>query len=151
MGLGFDFSESLSGTFYLHASSTVDRAMNLRLRVVVDGLRQFARDRLATATGTIEAEGLVPHGSVSGTVGLRLFNEKRVVYDLYFDRYRLRGQRELFVYDPIDSLTVLGASLYERETEIGRAILRFDPRSELPATLRSIRPRVRGLPPSRGR
>lgn len=146
MGLGFHFAESLSGTYYLHADSVHDRAMNLSLRLGVDGIRQFARDRLATAEGTIEVEGITDRAPVTGTVGMRLLDQKRVIYDLAFDRYRLRGQREFFVYDAIDSLTVLGASLYdEADVEIGRAMLRFDPRSELPAMLKSFRPHVFGL------
>ncbi len=152
MGLGFGFAESLSGSYYLHEDTVSDLAISLTLRVEVDGLRQFARDRVAKAEGFIDVEGITEHAQVTGTVGMRLLDQKRVTYDLAFDRYRLRGQREFFVYDAIDSLTVLGASLYDSDdVEIGRAMLRFDPRNELPAMLKSFRPRVRGLLPSRGR
>lgn len=143
MGLGFDFEESLSGTYYLHDDQTNDRAITIALRIGVDGLRQFARDRLAFAQGTIDVEGLAPTTTTTGSVGMRLFDQKRVTYDLHFGRYRLRGQREFFLYDAFDSLTVLAASLYdEQDVEIGRALLRFDPRSDLPKTLKSFRPRL---------
>lgn len=155
MGLGFSLSESLSGSYYLLDEPLRDRAMAITLTLSVDGLRQFVRDRRLLAEGTIAAEGLATSGqAISGSLAWKLFDEKRVPYDLAFAAddgrvLRLRGQRDFFVYDAVDSLTVLPASLYdEANVEIGRAMLRFDARSELPHLLRSFRPRVRLL--SRG-
>lgn len=155
MGLGFQLSESLSGTYYLLDEALHDRAMSITLELAVDGLRQFARDRRIVAEGRIVADGLAADGRpISGTVTWRLFDEKRVPYDLSFVGadgrvLRLRGQRDFFVYDAVDSLTVLHASLYDdADREIGRATLRFDARSELPHLLKSFRPRLRML--SRG-
>lgn len=152
MGLGFELSESMSGSYYRLDDPLRDRAVSISLRLEVDGLRRFARERKVLAEGTIVAEGLAEHGRpIDGTIAWKLFADKRVPYDLAFGgddgrAYRLRGQREFFMRDALDSLTILPASLYdEAGAEIGRATLRFDLRAELPLLLKSFRPRVRLL------
>jgi hypothetical protein len=148
--LGFELSESFSGTYYRLDDPVRDWAIRLTLQIAVDGVRRFVRERKARADGTVVADGLAADGrAVRGTVTMRLLDEKRIPYDLTFtgddgQTYHLRGQRDFFVHDAVDSLTILPASLYDAGgVEIGRATLRFDPRTELPKTLRSFRPRVR--------
>jgi len=150
MGLGFELSESASGSYYRLDEPMRDRAIRISLRLEVDGLRRFARDRKLLAEGTVVAEGLAEQGKpLSGTLAWKLFDEKRVPYDLAFEGddgkvYRLRGQRDFEVHDVVDSLTILPASLYDESgEEIARATLRFDPRQELPQLFKSFRPRVR--------
>jgi hypothetical protein len=152
MGLGFELAESFSGTYYRLDDPMRDCAMRLTLRVSVDGMRRFVRERKAKAEGTLFAEGLAegPAGrALRGALSMKLLDEKRIPYDLAFmgddgGTYRLRGQRDFFMHDAVDSLTILPASLYDAQgAEIGRAVLRFDPRTELPKMLRSFRPRLR--------
>lgn len=148
--LGFELSESLSGSYYLLDAPLVDRAIRFSVRLGVDGLRAFLREKRVGARGVLFAEGLAEGGgegvAAEGAVTVRLFEERRIPYDLSFDaddgrRLRLRGQRDFFVHDMVDSLTMLPASLYDDTgREIGRATLRFDARRELPLTLRSLRP-----------
>jgi hypothetical protein len=153
MAFGFELSESLSGSWYRLDDPTTDRAIRYTLKLGVAGLRRFMKERKLEAKGTIFIEGLA-EGEVDegrplfGTIVWRLIDEKRVPYDLELQgddgkHYRLRGQRDFFLHDAVDSLTILPASIYdEAGTEIGRATLRFDPRTELPKSLKSIRPRL---------
>jgi hypothetical protein len=153
MGLGFELQESFSGSYYRLDQPLLDHAIRMSLRLGVDGMRRFLRERKVVAEGTVFAECLAerePDGvPLKGTLTMKLFDEKRIPYDLTFEgddghTYRLRGQRDFFVHDAIDSLTILPASLYDESgTELGRAMLRFDPKTELPALVRSFRPRVR--------
>lgn len=154
MALGFELSESFSGSYYRLDQPLSDRAIRISLRWGVDGLRRFLRDRKVSALGTIWAEGLAERGGAEGvplygSVTMRLFDEKRVPYDLGFEAddgatWRIRGQRDFFMHDAVDSLTILPLSLYDSTgAETARAVLRFDPKTELPKTLRSFRPRVR--------
>jgi hypothetical protein len=150
MGLGFELTESFTGTFHLFEDPMRDLPIELSLRLGVDGLRRFLRQRRISVAGTIRADGLAASGKpVHGTASMRLFDERRLPYDLSFEgddgaRYHVRGQRDFFVHDALESLTVLPASLYDDAgDEIGRATLRFDPRTELGTTVRSFRPRVR--------
>ncbi len=153
MGVGFRLSENLSGSYYLLDAPLVDHALRISLKLGVDGMRRFLRERAIDARGTVFAERLAardPVGvQVRGTLSMKLFDEKRIPYDLAFTgddgrTYRLRGQRDFFVHDAVDSLTVLPASLYDDAgREIGRAVLRFDPKTELAPLLKSFRPHVR--------
>jgi len=153
MGLGFELRESFSGSYYRLDEPLRDHAMRISLRLGVDGMRRFLRQRKVDATGAIFAEQLAaraPDGvPLEGSLTMKLFDEKRIPYDLSFDgddgrKYRLRGQRDFFMHDAIDSLTILPASLYDDGgVEIGRAMLRFDPKTELAPFVKSFRPRVR--------
>jgi hypothetical protein len=153
MGLGFELRESFSGSYYRLDEPLLDHAMRISLRLGVDGMRRFLRERKVVAEGTVFAEGIAerePDGvRLEGTLTMKLFDEKRIPYDLSFEgddgrTYRLRGQRDFFMHDAVDSLTILPASLYDDAgIETGRALLRFDPKTELPALMRSFRPRVR--------
>jgi len=153
MGFGFEMTESFSGSYYRLDEPLRDHAMRISLRLGVDGMRRFLRERKVDAAGTIFAEQLAarePEGvPLYGTLTMKLFDEKRIPYDLAFEgddgrTWRLRGQRDFFVHDAVDSLTILPASLYDDAgVEAGRALLRFDPKTELPALVRSFRPRVR--------
>jgi hypothetical protein len=153
MGFGFELRESFSGSYYRLEEPLRDHAMRISLRLGVDGMRRFLRERKVDASGTIFAEKLAERAaegvSLYGTLTMKLFDEKRIPYDLAFEgddgrTWRLRGQRDFFMHDAVDSLTILPASLYDDAgREAGRALLRFDPKTELPALVRSFRPRVR--------
>ncbi len=150
---GFELQESFSGSYYRLDEPLRDHSLRVDLRLGVDGIRRFLRDRTVEVTGRLFAETLAERtaGGVPlfGTLAMRLFDEKRIPYDLSFegdDRriYRLRGQRDFFVHDVVDSLTILPASVYDDGgVERARAVLRFDPKTELGALVRSFRPRVR--------
>lgn len=164
MGFGFELQESFSGSYYRLDDPLRDHAMRFSLRLGVSGLRRFFKERKVAAVGTVFAERLAeraPEGvPLEGSLTIKLFDERRIPYDLSFEgddgrRYRLRGQRDFFVHDAIDSLTMLPASLYDQTSdhagsdgagdpgiEMGRAILRFDPKTQLPALMRSFRPRM---------
>jgi hypothetical protein len=153
MGLGFEMKESFSGSYYRLDEPLRDHAIRISLRLGVDGMRRFLRQRKVIAEGTVFAEALAardPNGvPLRGTLTMKLFDEKRIPYDLTFEgddgrTYRLRGQRDFFMHDAVDSLTMLPVSLFDdADVEIGRALLRFDPKTELPILVKSFRPRVR--------
>jgi hypothetical protein len=155
MGLGFDLAERITGTYYRLDDPLVERALRIVLRLSVDGVTRFLRERRIEAEGMIFADGLTTRRAggapIRGVLEWKLLDQKRVTYDLAFDgddgtRYRLRGQRDLFLYDFMGSLGVLPATLFDSSTtddvEVARATLRFDPRFELPALLKSFRPRL---------
>lgn len=153
MGLGFEMKESFSGSYYRLDEPLLDHGMQITLNLGVDGMRRFFRERKVVAEGRVFAEKLAerePNGvPLWGTLTMKLFDEKRIPYDLTFEgddrrTYRLRGQRDFFVHDAVDSLTILPVSLFDdANLELGRAVLRFDPKTELPTLVKSFRPRVR--------
>lgn len=151
MGLGFELSESMTGKYHRFDDPFSDKTVRATLRLEVDGLRRFARERRIRVQGVIVAEGLVDGAGseVQGEIAWKLLDEYRVPYSLTFRgddgrTYHLRGQRDFFMHNVIGSLTTMSMSLYDEDSrEIGRAVVHFEPKMELPALLRSFRPRIR--------
>jgi hypothetical protein len=151
MGLGFELTESVTGTFHRFDRPFEDHRLRIKLRLGVDGLRRFARERQIQVSGFIFAAGLSENGGVGreveGTVTWKLLDQNRVPYVLRFlgddeRTYHLRGQRDFFVQNAVLSMTTMAASLYDDGgAEIGRAMLHFEPKMELLALVRSFRPR----------
>ncbi len=146
--LGFEVQESINGTWHSFEEPLVDRRVRAKMKLTVDGLRRFALARTIEIDGRIHAEGLAEDRPLRGTVKWRLLDENRVPYALEFDGddgrlYHIRGQRDFFVHNAIGSLTTMFASVYdEDDLEIGRATLHFEPKLELPALLKTFRPRL---------
>ena len=53
MGVGFELSERITGTYYRLDDPFSERSIRIALRLRVDGIRKFARGR------TVEAEGMI--------------------------------------------------------------------------------------------
>jgi hypothetical protein len=145
---GFELAESMTGSWHSFDAPLDDRPVRMKLRLTVDGLRKFALERSIKVEGTIWADGLATERSVSGDIKWRLLDENRVPYRLEFDGddgrlYRIQGQRDFFVYNAIESLTTMYASLYHEDGhEMGRTTLHFEPKVELPALIRTFRPKL---------
>jgi hypothetical protein len=148
MGLGFSFHETMSGSYHLLGAPLVERAISFTLDARVEGLRQFLRDKLAKIEGEVIVEGFADRRPLEGTLALKLLGERRLAYSFNFrandgNEYRLHGQKDVTMIALVDTMTTLPASLYDMTgKEIGRAVLRFDVRSDLVAFLRSWRPRL---------
>jgi hypothetical protein len=148
MGLGFSFEETMSGSYYLLDAPLAERAISFSIGARVDGMRQFLRDKTARIEGHVSVEGLAERCPLSGTLGLKLFAERRLPYLFTFrgddgHEYRLQGQKDVTMIALLDTLTTLPASLYDAAgREIGRSVLRFDARQDLTRFLRSWKPRI---------
>jgi hypothetical protein len=147
---GFGFSERMSGSWWRLAAPTDERAIAFRIRARAADVRRFARDKTWELRGTIDAEGLAAGRPLEGTLAFRLFDEKRLPYRVRFvgddgRRYELSGQKEWNGLAPLDSMTLLPASVYDdRDQEMGRATLRFDLRSDWAQWMKSFRLTFRG-------
>jgi len=148
MNLGFSFEETMSGTYHLLDSPLVERAIAFSIGARVKGLRKFLRDRNARIEGDVEIEGFAEKRPIEGTLGLKLLDERRLVYDFTFRAddghdYRFHGQKDVTAVGLYDTMTTLPASLYDRTgREIGRAVLRFDVHRHMRSFLRSWRLRA---------
>ena len=143
--LGFGFEETMSGTWHLLASPLQDRAITFSIGARVLGIRQFLSDRNARIEGDLEIEGFADKRTLTGTLGLKLLDERRLVYDFTFRandgrEYRFHGQKDVTLVGLYDTMTTLPASLYDSDgREIGRAVLRFDVRRDMRSFLKSWR------------
>jgi hypothetical protein len=135
----------MSGNYWRLDAPTDERAIAFTIEAYARSVVELARSKTLQVTGTIEAERLAAGRALEGTVCFKLLSERRMPYRLSFlgddgRRYELTGQREWSGLRPIDSMTILLATLYATGgDEIGRATLRFDVRADLSPWLRSFR------------
>jgi hypothetical protein len=143
MRVGFQFRETMTGTYHMLASPLDERAISFTIGARVEGIRRFIKDKLASIEGEVHVEGFADRRPLRGTLALKLLDERRLPYDFTFtgndDRpYRFRGQKDVALTALADSMTVLPASLYDEDGhEIGRATLRFDVRGDLMKFIKS--------------
>jgi hypothetical protein len=142
---GFSFRETMSGSYWRLDAPAEERAISFTIDARARDLRRFARDRTWHITGSVDAEGLASRRPLDGTLAFRLVDERRLPYRFDFvgddgQRYELSGQKEWSGLAPIESMTLLPASLYDQHgDEFARATLRFDARADLGRWLKSFR------------
>jgi hypothetical protein len=145
---GFSFRETMSGSYWRLDAPTDERAIAFEIEAHAHDLRQFARNKSWRIAGTIDAEGLASRKPLDGTLAFKLLDERRLPYRFTFvgddgRGYELSGQKEWSGLSPIESMTLLPASLYdERGEELARATLRFDLRSDWGRWMKSFRLRL---------
>jgi hypothetical protein len=142
---GFSFRETMSGSYWRLDAPTDERAISFTLHARAHDIAEFARHKTWTIRGTIDAEGLATGRPLEGTLVFKLLEDRRLPYRFAFAgddgaRYELSGQKEWSGLSPIDSMTLLPASLYDDHgEEFSRATLRFDLRSDWARWMKSFR------------
>jgi hypothetical protein len=145
MRLGFSFRQTLSGSYWLLEAPVDERAIAFTMDARAADVRGFVRHKTWRITGTIDAERMASARPLEGTVVFGLLEERRISYRFAFsgedgNRYELTGQEEWNGFSPIESLTLLPASLYDDHgEEIARGILRFDLKADWATWVRSFR------------
>jgi hypothetical protein len=145
---GFQFKETMSGSYHLLSDPTDERPFAFSIVVVAKDLRRFAKDKMCEIDGEVRAEKLAEHRPLKGTLGLKLLDERRLPYRFTFtgddgQTYELRGQKDWLPIAPVKTMTVLPASLYdEAGAEVARCALRFDLKNDLSKLVRSFRLRL---------
>lgn len=142
----------MSGSYWLLDSPTDERALSVTLKASTRDLGEFVRKRTWLLEGTIEAERLASQRDLEGTLIFALIDERRIPYRIAFRgddgrKYELTGQKEWSGFAPIESMTLLPATLLdERGGELGRATLRFDLRADWADWMKSFRLRLGNSP-----
>jgi hypothetical protein len=142
---GLSFTEVLSGHYWRLDAPVDERAMRLELRGTIPDPAVFLRDKTLLLRGTIDAEQLASAQKIEGTVHFKLLAERRIPYRCTFrgddgKRYELFGDKEWNGLAPLESITLLAASLYDESgEEMARATLRFDLRADWSRWLASAR------------
>jgi hypothetical protein len=142
------FREKMSGSYWLLDAPTEERALTLDFEARVASVADLVKTRTWALAGTIGAEGLARRGELEGTLRFALIEEQRVPYRFAFRgddgrRYELSGQKEWTGLAPLVSMTLLPATLIDdRGTELARATLRFDLRTDGLEWMKSFRLRL---------
>ena|SRR6185312_1411222 len=143
--LSASYRERMTGNYWLLDAPTDERALTLKFEARAPDLSELVRTRTWLLSGTIDAERFATASAVDGTVSYALWDERRVPYRFAFRgddgrRYELLGQKEWTPLAPLDSFSLLPATLLdERGEELARATLRFDIRADIGDWIRSLR------------
>lgn len=145
MAIGFEFHETMSGSYRLAGSAERDRAMSFTIRARVHSVLRFLRDRLAEIEGEVDLEGYADHRAMRGTLEIDPLLGKKLVYAFAFEdndgqKRRFVGKKSVELLHLLETMTTLpGAILDDGGHTLGSAMLRFDARSDLVKWLRSFR------------
>jgi hypothetical protein len=143
---GFEFHETMAGSYRLGDDSPADRPMSFTIRARSGSLWAFLRKPEVAIEGEVDAEGFADHRHLRGTLGMDAVRTGALPYAFEFTandgrRYVFEGKKTLSATRLAESMTVLpGAIKDDRGAEVGRALLRFDLRSDLLKFLRSFKP-----------
>ncbi len=146
MKRGFRFAETMSGTWTRFDAPELPRALEFSVEAHADSLWRHLRDGKARLAGTLHAEELAKRVPVEGVLTLRPVRGRFIRYELAFtgddgQPYRINGQKDLQLSDPVRSLTRLPGEVCEARSgrTIGRCEVHFNLRSDLIDFLRSWR------------
>ena len=127
----------MAGTFAFVGSPDDVRPMSFTIRARSAALPAFLRERQVSIEGEVDVEGFADHRYLRGILGLDLLRSRELPYEFAFtandgEGYRFEGKTSLASGAFIESMTVLsGVVCTANRKEIGRALLRFDLRSDL--------------------
>lgn len=142
--IGLTFRETMSGGYHLTPAPGMERPMSFTVKVSVPSLRSLLRAPVFTIEGSVFAEGLAEHKPLRGTLTIDPFRAKVLVYIFDFNgddgtHYVFQGKKTLSEGDVLHAMTVLPGGIFDGAgSEVGRALLRFDLRSDLLKFLKSF-------------
>ncbi len=145
MSLGFEFRETLTGSYHTLASPGEEHPLSIAVQAQVHDVLRFALDQTLALVGEVDAHGFADHRPLRGTLELAPVRAK-ILWDFRFQTNdardaRFHGEVDIDLLRPTLTLTQLPGSLFVGETEVARAVLRFDLRGDLLRLLTSVRPR----------
>lgn len=142
---GLTFRETMSGGYHLSSAPDVDRPMQFTVRASLPSLRALLGTPVFSIHGEVDAEGFADHKVLDGTLCIDLFRGRLLVYAFQFEgndghKYSFQGRKVLSEGHIVDAMTVLPGGIHDDSgAEVGRALLRFDLRSDIFKFLRSFR------------
>ncbi len=140
------FRERLRGRWHRPESPGVEHTVSFELEVRVPLTRALTRDVNAVLAGEVRVEGVARAAVIEeGSLGIAaMAREKRLPYRFSFRgddgrKYRFDGAKEIVARSLMRSFLVLPGYLFDDTGgELGRVVVRSDPRADLWPFLRSI-------------
>jgi hypothetical protein len=144
--LGFEFRETMTGSYTLTGQPGIERPLTFTLRVHADDAVAYARDRLMKVSGTLEMEGFADEVAVAGTMLLTPLVKRVIRYELAFVAndgltYKLVGQKDIRLSELVETLTTLPAQILDASGKpVAKAQVKFDLRADLLKFVASWKP-----------
>ncbi|HEY4116784.1 MAG TPA: hypothetical protein VGM56_02960 [Byssovorax sp.] len=141
---GFEFAETMAGSYRLLDAPADDRAMSFTIRARSGSWLSFLRDPTVEIEGEVDALGFADHQHLRGTLGMDLVRKRKLSYAFRF--VANDGTAHAFVGEKIlkppfaEAMTVLPGVIRDAAGRtIADALLRFDLRSDLARFMKSFR------------
>ena len=144
MALGFEFRQTMTGTYHKLDTPGDEHPISTTVHVQVHELTRFLLSPSAEITGEIDAEGLADHKALKGTLDFSQLTRRKLVYDFWFpgndgrDR-RFHGDMEVEVVRLLENGSKVVGRIYEDQEEIARVLLHLDIPKELARLIRSFK------------
>lgn len=143
--IGLTFRETMAGGYHLTSAPGADRPMHFTIEARIPTLRSLLGTPLFSISGSVFAEGFAEHRPLRGTLCIDPLRGKVLVYMFDFEAddgapYTFQGRKTLGSGDLLQAMTILPGGIFDSAgKEVGRALLRFDLRSDLLKFLRTFR------------
>jgi len=144
--MGFEFSETMAGTFELDAAPGTQHPLRFEIHVHADSTRAHLKDGRARITGVVHAPPLAESADTDGTIIIRPLGQRIIRYELSFlgddgKRYELVGQKDIRYRRLIHSWTHLPMEILDEDhRRVATCMTRFDYQKDWWSFLRSFRP-----------
>jgi hypothetical protein len=132
IGRGFEFTETMAGTYQLTGKPEDSRRFSFTVTVHADDALRHMRDGMGKLTGTLEMEAFADEVPLEGTIEIAPVTKKIIRYEFAFvgndgEPYRFAGQKDIRFRDLLGTWTTLPGAVYDgRGDEIARVRTRFD-------------------------
>lgn len=144
--MGFQFAETMSGTYELDAEPGTKRPFRFEITAHAESTRAHLRDGKAAVRGVLTAPPLAESADVDGTLTIRPLGQRFIRYELAFvgddgKSYELVGQKDIRFRSPIRTFTHLPAEILDEDhRRVATCQIVFDLRHDWWSFLRSFRP-----------
>ena len=143
--MGFQFAESMSGTFELDAGPGKKYPLKFEITAQAESTRAHLRDGKAEVRGVLTAPPLAGSTDVEGTITIRPIGQRIIRYELRFvgddgRGYELVGQKDIRLRSLRHSFTYLPAEILDEDhRRVATCQTTFDLRHDGWSFLRSFR------------
>jgi len=144
--MGFEFAETMAGTFELDAPPGVRHPFRFEVAAHADSLRKHLGDGKAELTGTIYAPPIAEGAHATGVITIRPIGQRIIRYELAFvgddgKGYEMIGQKDIRWTSPLRTFTELPAEILDEDhRRVATCKTTFDLKNHWWSFLRSFRP-----------
>ena len=138
--MSVSFSETMAGTFTAPDGS--QEAIVFTVKATAEKAKAFVTGAPIRLEGLMTVGGICRDAPATGSLEVRLFTDRTLVYQLVFAgsdgaTYRYKGQKDVTPLNLLKSMTTLRGTLFREEEPLGEAELTFSLR-DIPEFMRSF-------------
>jgi hypothetical protein len=144
--MGFQFAETMTGTFELDAAPGVQHPFKFEVTVHAESTRKHLADGKAQVRGMVYAAPIAAAADFEGVMTIRPLGQRIIRYEMSFvgddgKPYEMVGQKDIDWRAPLRTFTTLPAEILDEDhRRVATCKTLFDAKNDLWSFLRSFRP-----------